>query len=79
MSYKYDIEITEVNLDNQGEWDFTYNRFHTIYSDYPLSKEELTEEVKQLELDIESDTDDPYEDGYSIDDFEYTETIIEEE
>ena len=32
IKYKYVVTITDVTLENQGEWNFTYNDTHVILS-----------------------------------------------
>lgn len=70
--YIYNITITQVSLEQQGEWTFSYNDKHTITSDHCLTKAELDELVKDIPLEIEADTDDPYELGYVIEEYEFT-------
>lgn len=69
IKYKYVVTITDVTLEHQGEWDFTFNDTHIIWSATELTADELDDRIKNLYVDIQSDTDEPYEDGYTIADY----------
>ena len=72
---KYDVNITKVRLERQGEWGFDFDATHTIYSGELLTKEQLDEKVQELEVEIYADTPNPYEDGYEVEEYEYCLTI----
>ena len=71
--YIYKITINQVSLEEQGEWDFTFNANHVIKSDKKLNKEMLDDIAKDITLEIEADTDEPYELGYYIEDYDFIE------
>ena len=65
--FKYTITIDRVELENQGEWDFTYYPEEIeIETDTELSEEDILEHIKDLTLEINSDTQEPYEGGYTM-------------
>lgn len=78
IKYKYVVTITDVTLENQGEWGFTFNDTHVILSPVILTDDELNSRVRELDIDIESDTDDPYEDGYTVNEFDYKVLLYQE-
>lgn len=75
-THKYVITITSVSLEYQGEWDFTFNSKHVIYSVGKLEYGDLLNDVMLLEIDIQADTDVPYEGGYAIEDFDYDVVLL---
>lgn len=73
--FKYDVNIIKVRLERQGEWGFDFDATHTIYSERLLTKEQLDEKVQELEVEIYADTPNPYEDGYTVEDYDHRLTV----
>lgn len=70
--FKIEYAIGSVDLEGQGEWNFSFDIHHSIVVDEDTTIKEIHEMILETELKIYADRDEPYEDGYTITYYEIT-------
>lgn len=77
--YTYNVGITEIKLTPTPNGGAHWQRYHCIQSNTELSEAQLTNAVKNLELDVKVDQPDAYTGDCEVLEYNYYVTITDHE